>query len=225
MNADGYEYTHTTYRLWRKNRNPNSGSSCVGTDLNRNFDFKWRMGGSSDKPCSDIYAGVSGNSELETKAVVAAINKKAGQWDAFLSLHSYGNWWLSSWGHSAEERPDDYQDLIDKEEIGAQAIKNQGGSVFKVGSSASLLCKIQSFLFVHFLKSSLMNFKNFLDVNTGSSIDWAKGVADVKYTYVLELRPGQGTEDLKYGFALPEDRMPAVATETYAGMKAFLNSI
>jgi hypothetical protein len=28
-------------RMWRKNRTPNSGSTCVGTDLNRNFDEMW----------------------------------------------------------------------------------------------------------------------------------------------------------------------------------------
>jgi hypothetical protein len=65
----------------------------------------------------------------------------------------------------------------------------------------------------------------FEDVNTGSSIDWAKGVAKVKYTYVLELRPGQGSADYYHGFALPESSMPLVATETYLGIKAFLNSI
>ena len=27
--------------MWRKNRQPNSGSSCVGTDINRNFDSEW----------------------------------------------------------------------------------------------------------------------------------------------------------------------------------------
>ena len=35
--------------MWRKNRKPNSGSSCIGTDLNRNFDFKWMVSGSSPK--------------------------------------------------------------------------------------------------------------------------------------------------------------------------------
>jgi murein tripeptide amidase MpaA len=40
LNPDGYEYSHSTYRMWRKNRNPNSGSSCIGTDLNRNYGFK-----------------------------------------------------------------------------------------------------------------------------------------------------------------------------------------
>ncbi len=141
MNPDGYEYTHTTYRMWRKNRSPNRVSSCIGTDLNRNFDFKWRMGGSSINPCSDTYAGSSGNSELETKSIVNVINNKQGEWDAFLSLHSYGNWWLSSWGHSATDEPDDYQDLVAKGEIGAKAIKDFSGSVFQVGSSSSLLCK------------------------------------------------------------------------------------
>ena len=28
-------------RLWRKNRGNNAGSSCVGTDLNRNYDYNW----------------------------------------------------------------------------------------------------------------------------------------------------------------------------------------
>ncbi|KAJ8927854.1 hypothetical protein NQ314_019656 [Rhamnusium bicolor] len=35
LNPDGYEYTHTIDRLWRKNR-ARSGQ-CAGTDLNRNF--------------------------------------------------------------------------------------------------------------------------------------------------------------------------------------------
>lgn len=40
-NPDGLEFAHTTTRLWRKTRRPNSGSTCVGTDANRNFDFQW----------------------------------------------------------------------------------------------------------------------------------------------------------------------------------------
>jgi murein tripeptide amidase MpaA len=31
MNVDGFVYTHTNTRLWRKTRRPNPGSSCVGT--------------------------------------------------------------------------------------------------------------------------------------------------------------------------------------------------
>lgn len=34
-NPDGYEYSHYTDRLWRKNRARNG--ACYGTDLNRNY--------------------------------------------------------------------------------------------------------------------------------------------------------------------------------------------
>ncbi|KAF5305651.1 hypothetical protein FQA39_LY18970 [Lamprigera yunnana] len=40
LNPDGYEYTHTSYRYWRKTVKP-SGNGCMGTDGNRNYDFHW----------------------------------------------------------------------------------------------------------------------------------------------------------------------------------------
>ena len=37
-NPDGYEFSHTTDRYWRKNRAPPpKTSNCSGVDLNRNF--------------------------------------------------------------------------------------------------------------------------------------------------------------------------------------------
>lgn len=78
------------YRLWRKNRTPNAGSSCEGTDLNRNYPFQWMVVGASKDPCSETYGGVSAGSELETKAVQKAINANLGKWESFISLHSYG---------------------------------------------------------------------------------------------------------------------------------------
>ncbi len=38
LNIDGYIYTHTTDRTWRKTRSTQSGTSCVGTDPNRKYD-------------------------------------------------------------------------------------------------------------------------------------------------------------------------------------------
>lgn len=186
--------------MWRKNRSPNRLSVCPGTDLNRNFDNYWLQGGSSTNPCSDVHAGKAPASELETQAVVRAIGRK-DNWDAFISVHSYGQWWLTPYGYAVDGVPADYAEIKAKGQIGADAIKAYNGSVFVVGNSASLLY-----------------------VNTGSSKDWAKD-AGIKYSYVLELRPGPNTPDYIYGFALPEDRMPLVATETYLGIKAFINSI
>ncbi|CAF1040372.1 unnamed protein product [Brachionus calyciflorus] len=126
-NPDGYEYSHTTNRMWRKNRRPNSGSSCIGTDLNRNFGYKWLTGGSSTNPCSDSYAGPSGDSELETKAIEKAILNKNGYWDAYLTIHTYGQYWLTSWSYTTD-LPADYDDLKLAVDIGAAAIKNLFGN-------------------------------------------------------------------------------------------------
>ena len=43
MNPDGYEYSWTTDRFWRKNRRPVGGGQ-IGVDLNRNFFIRIRFG-------------------------------------------------------------------------------------------------------------------------------------------------------------------------------------
>lgn len=65
-----YLYTWSNTRLWRKNRSPApTGSTCIGTDLNRNFNDHWGQGGSSTSPCSDTYMGISAGSEPEVQAI------------------------------------------------------------------------------------------------------------------------------------------------------------
>lgn len=46
VNPDGFVYTQTNDRMWRKNRSPApSGSSCVGIDENRNWPYQWDVSG------------------------------------------------------------------------------------------------------------------------------------------------------------------------------------
>jgi len=202
VNPDGYEYSHTTTRLWRKNRRPNTGSSCVGTDLNRNYGFKWLTGGSSTDPCSDTYAGPTADSELETKALESYISKYPGQWASFLTIHSYGKWWFTPYGYT-RTLPSDFADLNAKAQIGISGIKASGdGNGWISGSSAVILY-----------------------IASGGSEDWAYGTAGIKYSYCLELRPGQTGVDASFGFTLPEDRAPKAGEETYGGIAAFLKSI
>ncbi|NXX23741.1 CBPA1 Carboxypeptidase, partial [Podargus strigoides] len=120
-NPDGYVFTHTTNRMWRKTRSKNRGSLCVGVDPNRNWDagfgvficlcssFAPTGPGASSNPCSDSYRGPSANSEVEVKSVVDFI-KNHGNIRAFLTLHSYSQLLMYPYGYKCTE-PADYAEL------------------------------------------------------------------------------------------------------------------
>ncbi|XP_045487505.1 carboxypeptidase B-like [Pieris rapae] len=98
-NPDGYEFTHTNTRMWRKNRRQNSGwSFCPGVDLNRNFDHQWGTA-SSSSPCSDTYHGTGPFSEPETAAVRNVLNEVRNRLELFIDLHSFGSMILYGFGN------------------------------------------------------------------------------------------------------------------------------
>ncbi|MBM7773537.1 hypothetical protein JOD54_003741 [Actinokineospora baliensis] len=106
LNPDGGEYDIATgsYRSWRKNRQPNSGSSAVGTDLNRNWDFKWGCcGGSSTSPSSDTYRGPSAGSAPEVSTVQNFVKSRVvggkQQISTAIDFHSYSElvMWPFGW--------------------------------------------------------------------------------------------------------------------------------
>ena len=71
-NPDGYEFTFTGDRLWRKTRSPQAGGA-IGVDMNRNHRQNWGLDeiGSSSDPTSDVYRGPSPESEIEVRNIVA----------------------------------------------------------------------------------------------------------------------------------------------------------
>ena len=74
LNPDGYEYSRTHQRLWRKNRRrPTSDNQCFGVDLNRNFDVIGFGVGASNQSCSDSYSGPFAASEPEVKAAAGVV--------------------------------------------------------------------------------------------------------------------------------------------------------
>lgn len=109
-NPDGYEYTHTVDRLWRKNRGGVGKGRCAGVDLNRNFGYKWGGQGASRQPCSEIFAGTSAFSEPETMAQFKFMDQTAANFQGFLTFHSYGQYILYPWGYDRVVPPD-YKDL------------------------------------------------------------------------------------------------------------------
>jgi hypothetical protein len=101
-NPDGYQYTFTNERLWRKNLRDNDGNGEItvadGVDLNRNFESHWGLDeeGSSPIWSSGTYRGTVPNSEPETRAVVNFIQKK--DFKFIISYHTHGNLILYPWG-------------------------------------------------------------------------------------------------------------------------------
>ncbi|MGB8942729.1 MAG: M14 family metallopeptidase [Streptomyces sp.] len=105
MNPDGGEYDIATgsYRSWRKNRQPNSGSSNVGTDLNRNWNYKWGCcGGSSGSTGSETYHGKAGESAPEVKVVADFVRSRIvggkQQIKAGIDFHTYSELVLWPYG-------------------------------------------------------------------------------------------------------------------------------
>ncbi len=100
---DGYSYTWTNNRLWRKNRRPNPNGS-TGVDLNRNWGYQWGGEGASTSQGSDTYRGASGFSEPETQAIRDFITNRP-YIRAHVDVHSYSQLILSPWGYTPALRP------------------------------------------------------------------------------------------------------------------------
>lgn len=110
LNPDGGEYdiASGSYQSWRKNRQPNSGSSAVGTDLNRNWDYEWGCcGGSSSSPSSDTYRGSAAESGTEVKVVADfARSRVVGgeqQITAGIDFHTYSELVLWPYGYTYDD--------------------------------------------------------------------------------------------------------------------------
>jgi hypothetical protein len=114
VNPDGGEYDIATgtYRSWRKNRQPNSGSSYVGTDLNRNWGYRWGCcGGSSGSTSSETYRGPSAFSAPETRVVRDFVNSRVingkQQITVAIDFHTYQELILWPMGYTTTDIPAD----------------------------------------------------------------------------------------------------------------------
>lgn len=108
VNPDGRAYVQSASgdAWWRKNRRPIPGSSCIGTDLNRNFDFLWASGiGTSSSPCDyQLFKGTAPFSEPETRNVRWLLDTYPIK--CFMDVHSYSELVLYPWGDDNNQSTD-----------------------------------------------------------------------------------------------------------------------
>jgi hypothetical protein len=167
MNPDGYEYSHTTNNMWRKSRQPNPGSSCIGTDLNRNYGQAHCGQGSSTNQCSDTYCGTAAFDNLETnnlKAFAEATKARGGSVLVQTDVHAYGQMWMNPYG-SQKALPEFYSDMKAAGDATADAIRGVSGYSFVTGTIADVIY-----------------------VASGSSCDWFYTEHGVTYAYAPEVR-------------------------------------
>jgi len=100
INPDGYIENVTSDPngggMFRKNKNPNIGTSNPGVDLNRNYSYQWNTTGVSTDQNSDVFPGLSAFSEPETQNV----KKIAEKWGIQFALnaHTHGGLMLYPYG-------------------------------------------------------------------------------------------------------------------------------
>jgi hypothetical protein len=136
-NPDGYAYTWSTQRLWRKNRRDN-GNGTFGIDLNRNWSVGWGGNdGSSSSPSSDTYRGPAAFSEPETTALrdyMLGLPRVLGNID----IHSYGQLLLSPWGYTVQP-PADAGLFRQLDQVTEPAIQAPFGTDYSPGQTSTIL--------------------------------------------------------------------------------------
>ncbi|RYP51654.1 hypothetical protein DL768_003052 [Monosporascus sp. mg162] len=197
VNPDGFVYSQTTDRMWRKNRQTVSGNSCVGRDNNRNWAYKWEVsGGASTNPCSETYKGLAAGDAPENRGMMAHVNslRDARGIRLYIDFHSYGQYILWPYGYDCNLVVPDDRALNALASAGQSAIQGVSGTSYTVGNS----CR-------------------HLYATTGSGPDYVYGVGGAAYSYTIELR-----DKGNYGFTLPASQIQPTVRETWAGVVAML---
>ncbi|XP_056105898.1 carboxypeptidase B [Rhinichthys klamathensis goyatoka] len=189
FNIDGYEYTWSNNRMWRKTRSKNSGTTCIGTDPNRNFDAGWCTTGASSNPCSDTYCGSSPESEIESKNLANFIRTNKSIIKAYLTVHSYSQLLLFPYSYKYGLAAD-HSELLSVSQGAIAALRTLYGTKYTSGPGATTIYPA-----------------------AGGSDDWAYDLG-VKYSYTFELR-----DEGRYGFLLPESQIKPTCEETMLAVK------
>jgi len=221
VNPDGLVFSQSApesdngTRLWRKNRRPMSLGSCVsatGVDLNRNYEYQWRLRGdvpcddycSSDKECLrddrggsddpdnlEIYRGPKAASEPEVKVIKSLTDDPNRHFRVQIDYHNYSELILYPWGYQSDAAPD-MQTIQPLAQRMSDAIKKVSGEIYRAQQAINLY------------------------LTTGSSSDYAYGTNKVAVPLVVEMRP------TCCEFQIPESQIDITNRENWAGAQTVL---
>ncbi|KAK9763898.1 hypothetical protein K7432_009037 [Basidiobolus ranarum] len=200
-NPDGYSYSWTTDRLWRKNRRL-IYNNTYGVDLNRNWPDHWDQGGSSHNPQDDTYLGASPGSEPEVASLMKYYLQQPRIVGA-IDFHAYGELIMWPYGWTQQKSPWDSAFTA----LG----KGMKAAVTKINPENHYVPQMDATLYVA----------------SGGADDWFFGEQVTKKQgfitagMTIELSPSSSSP----GFIIPPERIIPVGKEVTAMVKYFIEHI
>ncbi|XP_023163922.2 zinc carboxypeptidase A 1-like [Drosophila hydei] len=196
-NPDGFVYSHTKDRLWRKTRTPYG--KCFGADPNRNWGFHWNEVGASNSACSDTYAGPHAFSEIETQSLSNYIASIKDKIQLYVSFHAYSQYLLYPYGHT-KSLPDNVKDYQQVFNAAVSAVSQRYNTKYTGG-----------------------NIYDAIYPAAGASVDWAYGTQDVRMAFCYELRPSSNSYIT--GFKLPAAQIIPASEELLDSLTAMVGQV
>ncbi|PNS16592.1 hypothetical protein CAC42_92 [Sphaceloma murrayae] len=204
-NPDGFVFSQTSNRLWRKNRMPPpataANQTCFGRDNNRNWEYAWDANtrGASTNPCSQTYKGEAPFDTPENRGLNELVLKLRDEQGIklYIDWHTYGQYILSPYGYNETLYAPELGKWTKTAADAAEAIREASdiGVQYTFGPSGAVLY-----------------------TTTGSSVDHIYTVGKAEFSYTIELR-----DTGEFGFVLPPEQIRPNVVEQMAGQRVILS--
>lgn len=209
MNPDGFEYTWSTDRLWRKSRQPTVDESCNGFDLDHTFSFGWDGSSAVHKnPCSEGFAGTEPFEATEAAQLAqwarSVTSDNSTRFIGLIDLHSYSQQVLFPYSYSCHVDPPNLENLEELAAGLAKAIRLADGEIYTIASACEAVGTMAS-------ASSPRS-----ETGGGSAIDWFYHEMGAHFSYQIKLQ-----DTGIYGFLLPREYIIPSGDEVLSAMKYF----
>ncbi|KAH9910071.1 hypothetical protein F4778DRAFT_714013 [Xylariomycetidae sp. FL2044] len=211
MNPDGYDYTWTVDRLWRKSRQRTKMQYCPGFDLDHAFGFRWDANEHiehQNEPCSESYGGDEPFQAIEAAQLANWMRNETdygSNFVGYLDLHSYSQQVLFPYAYSCAAQPPNLENLEEVAMNLAKHMRLTNGEIYTVASACEGA-----------VTSASESQSTRIEAGGGSAIDYVFHEFGARYSYQIKLR-----DTGSYGFLLPKEDIIPTGDEMLQAMKYF----
>ncbi len=171
---------------------------CVGVDGNRNFEYHWDEGGSSDLSCSGVYHGPEPFSEVELQNMRDYIYSFGDSVVYYQNLHSNAQMIMYPWAYECTLEGN--VDAADQDALARRVMTRQDSQLKQFKQSEVFFIQGEDAI----TEATGVSYEvgplcQTIYEASGNSIDWAYGMAGIKYSFTMEMRNGPD------GFVVPPE--------------------